>query len=94
MKPDRETLTRAIRKAKFMADDEPLTHSDLERIDKEIREERVSEMEEAFERVFEKLIDRYASELGWWTLKKLGMFVVVVLVAAASMVLYFKFPKP
>ncbi len=73
---------------------EELSEGQIDRGEDQLREQRIAEAVEANVRAFEIIINRYARELGWWTLKKLGIAVVMVVVAAASLVIYFKFPKP
>jgi tetrahydromethanopterin S-methyltransferase subunit G len=81
MKPDREELSRAIRRARAMADDQPLSNADIDRIDKEIREERVSEMEEAFERAFTKILNNQFQRVGKWTVNGIIAGLVLIVIA-------------
>jgi hypothetical protein len=81
MKPDRESLSRAIRRARNMADDQPLSNSDIERIDREIREERVAEMEEAFERAFTKILNDQFQRVGKWTVNGIIAGLVLIVIA-------------
>jgi tetrahydromethanopterin S-methyltransferase subunit G len=64
-----------------MADDQPLSNSDIERIDKEIREERVSEMEEAFERAFTKILNNQFQRVGKWTVNGIIAGLVLIVIA-------------
>lgn len=59
-----------------MADDEPLTHADLERIDKEIREDRVGEIKDGVLQAVYEIRDYWALKIGRGLLY-LGLLAIV-----------------
>jgi hypothetical protein len=85
MKPDREQLGRLIRRARGMAEDEPLSNSEIERLEKEIREERVNEMAEAFVLAITRVMNEQFQKVGKVAVYgAIGVIIAIVIAYAVA----------
>jgi hypothetical protein len=79
---DKIQVGRFIRKARDMRQDHELSEGEIDRLAREIKEERVEEMAEAFTRAATRLANRWVLKLGWIVagLALIGLFVVLIMI--------------